>query len=147
MMKKIFSLIIILSIFACTNEILKPEEENISLKTEITEAISDNSNPLPEIQPPGLSPDQSWIVALNIKEGVFLGYTITYQSGEEITQEIDNSWAIIEKVDFISTKWLDNETYYIPHISGSKKGHWDLYIYKDGTNKYTEIITTDLNSN
>ena len=131
----IFSFLIFL--FACSNEsVQKINKENTPLVNEaLIKELQDTSNPLNSIHPSNLSPDNSWMIALEISKGNLLSYTIHYQNGDSLTNKIAKKDAISGEVDYTSAQFLNNNTYQIPYFDNTKKEYFELCIYKDGTCK------------
>lgn len=127
---------------ACSDE---PKSEKDNTKTdktvvneELKNALHDTTNPLNLLHPSNLSPDRSWMIDLDTREGNLLSYTIQYQSGESVTKEIDKTIPVTEEVDYSQGKFINDTTYQMSNIGGSKKGHFELYIFKDASFKYIE---------
>jgi hypothetical protein len=85
--------------------------------------------------------DTSWNVVLAINEGFFESYTINYSNGKQLTVPVDERIILIGGVDHPPARFINDTTYFVPHIGGSKNGHFELYIYKNGKCKYKEVIT------
>lgn len=134
----IFPFLIIL--FACSNESEQEiNKENTPLVNEaLIKELQDTTNPLNSIHPSNLSPDNSWMVALEVSKGSLISYTIQYQNGDTLTKKIAKKDAISGNVDYTSAQFLDNNTYQIPYFDNTKKEYFELCIYKDGSCKYIE---------
>lgn len=110
---------------------------NIVKKDTTTKTIE---NPLDSIHPNNLSEDLSWIVGLDIQEGFLLSYTITYQSGNEITKKVKE--LDVGGVDHPEPHFINDTTYFVPNMGASKNGHYEMYIYYSGRAEYKEVITS-----
>ncbi|MCB9360321.1 MAG: hypothetical protein H6588_03385 [Flavobacteriales bacterium] len=85
--------------------------------------------------------ENSWKVALEINEGYFESYTINYNNGKQLTVPVDNNIPLIGGVDHSSAHFINDTTYFVPHVAASKNGHFELYIFKNGSCRYQEVIT------
>ena len=125
--------ILLLMTFSCQNS----NEKDAKIQEKI-KLIKDN--PLDSIHPNNLSEDLSWIVSLDIQEGFLISYTITHQSGEEKLFKVDETAPFIGGVDQPEPYFLNDTTYFIPHVGGSSKGYYEMYIYQNGKSEYKEVI-------
>ena len=110
----------------------------------VEEAVSTSDttleNALSQVHPNNLSEDLSWIVSLDIQEGFLISYTITHQSGEEELYKVDETAPFIGGVDHPEPYFLNDTTYFIPHVGSSSKGYYEMYIYQNGKSEYKEVI-------
>lgn len=132
-MKNYLLLSVILFIVGCQSS---PQSEEDKQEKEFT---SENLSALDSLHPNNLAEDLSWIVSINDDEGFAQSYTITYQNGEEKTVGIDEFLPIVGGLDHPPAHFINDTTYYVPHLGSSENGHFELYIYKNGTCKYQEI--------
>ena len=128
----IYSLLLIL--FACNNDL--EQEIDKKNKSLLVNGLQDTINPLNSLHPSNLSPDNSWMIALDIKEGKLLSYTIQYQNGDTLTKKIANKDIISGELDCTSAKFLDNSTYQICSDSSAQKEYLEFLIQKDGTYQF-----------
>ncbi|PCJ28080.1 MAG: hypothetical protein COA97_02045 [Flavobacteriales bacterium] len=90
--------------------------------------------------------DSSWRVVSDIQEGFFFSYTIYYKSGKDTTVLANDSVPVLGAVDYPPAHYINDTTYFFPNVGGSSLGHFQLYIYKNGTCKYVEQISSSLSS-
>lgn len=112
------------------------------------DAASKNSKPVatPEdsiVYAENVSPDGSWQININLKEGAFWGYTITYDSGKIITKKINSGVELIGKMKEPKTTWVNDSTYKIHNIGASTNGYYELIIYKSASCKYIKHLKED----
>lgn len=93
-----------------------------------------------------VSPDGSWQVNVNLKEGVFWGYSVVYNTGEIITKKINSGIELIGKINHPNTKWLNDSTYKIQNIGATNNGYYELIIYKTAACKYIEHFKKEIDS-
>ncbi|MCB0400911.1 MAG: hypothetical protein KDD41_02430 [Flavobacteriales bacterium] len=134
-MKKGIFYPLILVFAACSSE---PATESGSTDHETSRVVDTESNALDSIHPNNLSDDLSWIVSLDIQEGFLQSYTITYQSGEELTKDADQRLTV-GGVDYPDPYFLNDTTYFVPNIGASENGHYEMYIYYSGRAEYKEV--------
>ncbi len=133
-MKKTIYIIFSILIISCSSKDNNTIEEQDAIEVKVEKKLE---NALDSIHPNNLSKDLSWIVNLDINEGFLQSFTITYQSGEEITKKVDDLG--IGGVDYPDPYFIDDTTYYVPNIGTSKNGHYEMYIYYSGNVEYREI--------
>lgn len=85
-----------------------------------------------------VSPDGSWQININLKEGRFWGYSVVYNTGSIITKKINSGVELIGKMNNPKPKWLNDTTYKIQNIGATSNGYYELIIYKSAACKYIE---------
>lgn len=135
MRRVLIALVSVVLLWSCEEE--EPVEETTT--TQSGKISIEKSNALDSLHPNNLAEDLSWIVNIAEVEGIAKSYTITYQNGDEKTELIDASLPLSGKMNGSSAQFINDTTYYIPHIGNSKNGHFELYIYKDGSCEYKEV--------
>lgn len=136
-MRTVILLIPTLFTIACNNN--TPNCTNKIIQTIDTATVKETNSALDSLHPNNLSKDLSWIVSLDIQEGFLLSYTITYQSGEEITKPIDEYVPVIGGVNHPEPHFINDTTYFVPNMGASKNGHYEMYIFYSGRAEYKEI--------
>ena len=133
-------LLSILLIWSCTNnrpektdEILVPYTD--SIVTTITTIDTTSFYPSFHVK------DSSWKVALDIQEGFLISYSISYKNKTAITKNVESETPSIGGVDYPEPHYINDTTYFIPNLGASKRGYYEMYIYKNGKHKFHEIIT------
>jgi hypothetical protein len=141
-MKRVLPLIYILLLFGCGDSdkdivfiqpIVTPLPENIP------DTLSETKDTTELTYPSFFCLDGSWHVAMDVQEGFFISYTIHYDTGKDTTIFVADSLPISGGVEHPEPHFINDTTYFAPNISSSKKGHFQAYIYKDGSNKYIEV--------
>ncbi len=136
-MKNLYLITILLLLLSCGSDNLDPSHTDNQINTIDSTTTKNSKSALDSLHPNNLSEDLSWIVNLDIQEGFLLAYTITYQSGDEITKQVKD--LDIGGVDHPAPYFINDTTYYIPNIGASKNGHYEMYIYYSGNAEYKEI--------
>ena len=113
------------------------DSKNSSSTTEQQESIVYAEN---------VSPDGSWQVNVNLKEGVFWGYSVVYNTGEIITKKINSGIELIGKMNHPNAKWVNDSTYKIQNIGATNNGYYELIIYKTAACKYVEHFKEEIDS-
>ena len=128
------------------------DESNFDfLKSKKTDDDSKNSSTTNEQQDStvyaeNVSPDGSWQINVNLKEGVFWGYSIVYNTGEIITKKINSGIELIGKMNHPNAKWVNDTTYKIQNIGATSNGYYELIIYKTAACKYIEHFKKEIDS-
>ncbi len=144
MMKLILSLTFLVLLISCENNdeliIVEPILEELE-STSIDNITDSTTYPLDYIL------DSSWTVASDIQEGFFLSYTISYKSGKDTSVLADENIPLNGGIGHPLGYYINDTTYFIPHVAGSSLGYFQLYIYKNGSCKYEEKISELLSAN
>lgn len=111
---------------------------------EISEASSTKKDSV--VYAENVSPDGSWQINFNLKEGYFWSYTVVYSTGEIITKKINSEIELIGKMNNPKAKWMNDSTYKIQNIGATKTGHYELIIYKSAACKYIEHFKEEIDS-
>lgn len=93
-----------------------------------------------------ISPDGSWQININLKEGYFWGYSVVYDTGKIITKKINSEIELIGKMNHPKTKWMNDTTYKIQNIGATSNGYYELVIYKSASCKYIEHFKEESDS-
>jgi hypothetical protein len=93
-----------------------------------------------------VSPDGSWQVNINLKEGIFWGYSVVYNTGKIITKKINSGIELIGKMNHPNAKWVNDSTYKIQNIGATNNGYYELIIYKTAACKYIEHFKQEIDS-
>lgn len=123
-----------------THETKKEASLPDTTKIEDSIPIKKQKKLTPPVYPAYKVHDRSWSVHLEINEGFFEGYHVYYPDREHIEVLHDESVPVLGGVDYPDPYYIDSITYFIPNVGGSAKGYFQLYIYKDGSCKYNEVI-------
>lgn len=140
-MKAFCSILVLFILIGCGNE----QPKNISVTDQQSNTNTGNASILNNDSPLNgttkLGSNTNWDVKLAINEGFFESYTINYNNGKQLTVPVDERVPLIGGVDHPPAHFINDTTYFVPHVAGSKNGHFELYIYKNGSCNYKEIIT------
>ncbi|PCJ28070.1 MAG: hypothetical protein COA97_01995 [Flavobacteriales bacterium] len=117
-----------------TQPIVIPLPENTAL-----DSIIETKDTTEKSYPSYTCLDETWNVFLDIQEGFFLSYAIHYKSGRDITVLFDESIPVIGGVDYPEPHFINDTTYFAPNIGSSEKGHFQAYIFKNGSCNYIEV--------
>ncbi len=138
-----FAFFLLLACGDLTNNDFFGDKNNGDTK-EISETITTKKDSV--IYAENVSPDGSWQININLKEGYFWGYSVVYNTGEIITKKINSEIEIIGKMNNPKAKWINDTTYKVQNIGATITGHYELIIYKSAACKYIEHFKEEIDS-
>lgn len=138
-----FAFFLLLACGDLTNNDFFGDKNNGDAK-EISETITTKKDSV--IYAENISPDGSWQININLKEGYFWGYSVVYNTGEIITKKINSEIEIIGKMNNPKAKWINDTTYKVQNIGATTTGHYELIIYKSAACKYIEHFKEEIDS-
>ncbi|MBI2279266.1 MAG: hypothetical protein HYU68_01030 [Bacteroidetes bacterium] len=130
-----FAFFLLLACNDLTNTDFFDNKKDSDLK-KISETITTSEDSV--VYAENVSPDGSWQVNINLKEGYFWGYTVVYNIGKIITKKINSGIELTGKMNDPKAKWMNDTTYKIQNIGATTTGHYELIIYKSAACKYIE---------
>lgn len=138
-----FAFFLLLACGDLTNNDFFGDKNNGDAK-EISETITTKKDSV--IYAENVSPDGSWQINFNLKEGYFWGYSVVYNTGEIITKKINSEIELIGKMNNPKAKWINDTTYKVQNIGATTTGHYELIIYKSAACKYIEHFKEEIDS-